>query len=356
MEFLVCCVFAYWLAKHLPEVVGEAAQAFAAGLRGEESPAMAARRQRLKDAGVDPATGGAFRQFAGNTWRDFWLDQDQARAKRRTNTSPRGTGPDRSVFDRIRDAFDNEVDRRAQAWRARKAGATNQKPSGTPNDPGPATEPSGPPGPNPGSPTGNEQEPAPEPTQEPVRVPSTLRAPDTDSNPGAPRQPPVPPPALGAPTVDPAPATTDTDSRPAVRVPSTLGSDPAAGDTRPFGTTSTTTALLEPEGITMTDVATRGTAVTGVVSGAAEARSIQRALDAATDAYNAAVANARARIHALGEQTVGTVQMATRSRVVEGTAQAAEAIAAAQNGVNVCKAEVIPILGMVARHFDRLNS
>ena len=96
--------------------------------------------------------------------------------------------------------------------------------------------------------------------------------------------------------------------------------------------------------------------LTGVISGAAEARSIQRALDAATEAYNAAVASARARIHSLGEQTLGTVQMASQSRVVNATAQAAEAIAAAQNGVNVCKAEVIPLMGMVAREFSKLNS
>lgn len=103
-------------------------------------------------------------------------------------------------------------------------------------------------------------------------------------------------------------------------------------------------------------LATRGQAVTGVVSGAAEARSIQRALEAATQAYDAAVASARARIHALGEQTLTVVQMAGRSTVVAAAAQAAESIAAAQAGVNTCKAEVIPLLGRVAREFDRRNS
>ncbi len=106
----------------------------------------------------------------------------------------------------------------------------------------------------------------------------------------------------------------------------------------------------------MTDVATRGTAVTGVVSGAAEARSIQRALEAATQAYDAAVASARTRIHSLGEQTLSVVQMAGKSTVVNATAQAAEAIAAAQAGVNACKAEVIPLMGRVAREFDKRNS
>lgn len=103
-------------------------------------------------------------------------------------------------------------------------------------------------------------------------------------------------------------------------------------------------------------VATRGQAVTGVVSGAAEARSIQRALAAATAEYAAAVAAARQRIHSLGEQTISTVQMAGRSTVVAATAQAAEAIAAAQAGVNACSAEVIPLMGIVAREFDKRNS
>lgn len=103
-------------------------------------------------------------------------------------------------------------------------------------------------------------------------------------------------------------------------------------------------------------VATNGTAITGVVSGAAEARSIQRSLESATAAYEAAVANARKRIHSMGEQTLGVIQMAGRSTVVNACAQAAEAIAAAQASVNGCRSEVIPLLGSVAREFDKRNS
>ncbi len=106
----------------------------------------------------------------------------------------------------------------------------------------------------------------------------------------------------------------------------------------------------------MTDLANRGTAVTGVVSGAAEARSIQRALEAATQAYAASVASAQQRIHALGEASLGVVQLAGRSDVVAATAQAAEAIAGAKNGVNTCRDEVVPILGTIARRFDAKNS
>ncbi len=106
----------------------------------------------------------------------------------------------------------------------------------------------------------------------------------------------------------------------------------------------------------MSDLATRGQAVTGVVSGAAEARSIQRALESATQAYAAAVASAQERIHALGEASLSVVQLAGRSDVGAATAQAAEAIAAAKNGVNTCRDEVVPILGVIARRFDARNS
>lgn len=103
-------------------------------------------------------------------------------------------------------------------------------------------------------------------------------------------------------------------------------------------------------------VSTHQGAVTGVVSGATEARVIARSLELATETYEAAMARARMRIHALGEQTVGTIQLAVRSSVVAATAQAAESIAAAQSGANRCRDETIPLLIGVARDFDRLNS
>ncbi|GIM88731.1 hypothetical protein [Paractinoplanes toevensis] len=323
MEFLVCCVFAYWLVKHLPEVAQDTAEAIAAGWRGEESPRLAARRKRLEDAGIDPAAGGAFGQFAGNLWRDFWLDQDNKRQGRRSS-NPRPEG-DSGLFGRTRDAWDATVSRRAAAWRARAGNEDPTPPTpeaASDNPPPDAAQPSG--ADEPGNTTRDaNQRPADSNTPEqdpptnpaPVRVPSTTGTPvDQDTGPASGSHP--------EPAAEPSPALTAAPER-------------------------------TPD---MRDVASRGSAVTGVVSGAAEARSIQRYLEGATEAYDVAMRSARARIHALGEQTIGIVQMATRSTVVDATAQAAESIAAAQNAANVCKAETIPLLGHVAREFDKRNS
>lgn len=314
MGFLVCCVFAYWLMKHLPEIAEDTAAAVAAGLSGEESPATAARRQRLVDAGIDPATGGAFRQFAGNVLRDFWLDQDTARAERRVARRPGGST--RGAFGRIRDRFDDLVDEKTQAWRNRNS---REQP-----DPGAADTPVG----NAGS-DGDSPE-----------VPTT----DPAS------------PAGSTSTDEPA---DDVGATAPLRVPSSLGASPAGRAASPVTVLDPPLALPAPteRNPTMSQaVATNQTAVTGVVSGAAEARSIQRYLESATEAYETAMSAARKRIHALGEQTVGVVQMATKSTVVDATAQAAESIAAAQAGANRCKAETIPLLGHVAREFDKRNS
>jgi hypothetical protein len=106
----------------------------------------------------------------------------------------------------------------------------------------------------------------------------------------------------------------------------------------------------------MTDVATRGAAVTGVISGSAEAMAIHRQLDAATQAYVAQLAAVRARINRLGEQTLSIVQFAGASSVVVRMSQAAEAAAASQANANQCAAEVGPLLLATKREFDRRNS
>jgi hypothetical protein len=85
-------------------------------------------------------------------------------------------------------------------------------------------------------------------------------------------------------------------------------------------------------------VPARGGAVTGGSSGAAEAKAIQRAVEDANNAYIAAMQAIKARIVSLGELT----------------AQAAEAAAAAQASARRCGTEVGPILGQVARAFQRL--
>lgn len=298
--FIIVCIALYGLAQRTPALVGEAVAEFQAARHGETTQASQDRRQRLIDAGVDPATGGAFRQFAGNAWRDFWVDQDrdrQARREQRFHEPDADTG---SWWSHLRDRLDEAVTARADQWRSR------------PDRPGADRAP------HPGG-------------DEPAETFDT----------------PEPEPTADAPTADEPRPRPETD-RPPIRVAATVGEPQPS---------RTATAVLELEGEPMSNsVATRGQAVTGVVSGAAEARSIQRALAAATAEYAAAVAAARQRIHSLGEQTISTVQMAGRSTVVAATAQAAEAIAAAQAGVNACSAEVIPLMGIVAREFDKRNS
>jgi hypothetical protein len=314
VEFLVCCVFAYWLVRH-PEVIGEAAQAWAYGRRGEESPAAAARRMRLQDAGIDPASGGAFRQFAGNLWRDFWCDQDAARSRRRGERPglPGAGQPRLGLLGRLLSAFDDEVERRAQAWKSRDAE--------TPPDPRFADHPEqGDPGGEPDEPTAAEGESEGQPDPAPIRVPSTVGDP------------------VGVTTTVGRPANNPQPGAIAVLEPPALPASPER--------TPNMTQALAP----------KGGAVTGMGSGAAEARAIQRYLENATQAYDAAMATARKRIHALGEQTVGVVQMSTKSTVVDLTAQAAESIASAQAGAHLCKAETIPLLGQVAREFDKRTS
>lgn len=317
MEFLVCCVFAYWLVKHTPQLVGEAVTEWRYATRGEESPAAAARRARLEEAGVDPAAGGAFRQFAGNVWRDFWLDLDGARQDRRDGQSP-GQG----AFARLRERLDGLVEDRVNRWRSR--GAEDTAPFVSvihPDEPKPDA--AGQHGDQQAEPQFGEPEP-----EDVIHEPQPAPA---DQAPPSPEPP---------------------TSRDPIRVQATLG-DPPHTSPVPRQINASTAVL---EGEPMSNAVANGTAVTGVVSGAAEARAIQRNLEAATAAYEAAVANARRRIHSMGEQTVGVIQMAGRSTVVNACAQAAEAIAAAQASVNGCRAEVIPLLGRVAREFDKRNS
>lgn len=326
LDLLVCCVFAYWLVKHTPELVGEAFQEWGYARRGEESPAAAARRARLAAAGVDPVAGGGFGQYAGNVWRDFWLDKDRERRQRRADRlvdagdaaseSTEGTGWWARIGTRVGERLDEAVDRQASKWKSRRAGRDE---AGNPTPDGDAGHVS--------DPTPSDQQPDPDRT-DPAGPGSGSTAPDPGD------------PGLDDNRLDP------------IRVDATLG-EPCPTTAAPVAI-GTQPAVLEGE--TMTAVATRGTAITGVVSGATEARSIQRALAAATAAYQAAVAEARNRINSMGQQTLSTVQMAGRSTVVQACSAAAEAIASAQASVNGCNAEVIPLLGRVAREFDKRNS
>lgn len=375
LDFLACCVFAYWLVRH-PDAIVEAIQEWGYARRGEESPAAKARAQRLADAGVDPAPGGGFSRYAGNVWRDFWNDQDTKRARRRAEKSDRtprtaGRAPngpagggwwERAGLAAGRFA-DRVVDRQAAKWSRRQAdgGSPGQSrpdapPNGNPSERGRRPRPDTPPiWPDPGPAVTDPVE-----DRQPIRVQATVGRPD-------PQEAPV---GYGCRYCDYTFDLANPDKAALIRGnhEDTCTANPynqpkpsithrpgeTGGHTSPLAkaSTSTATAVLDPGGETMSNLATRGTAVTGVVSGAAEARSIQRALENATAQYDAAVASAQKRIHQLGEAAMGVVQLAGKSDVVQGAAQAAEAIAAAKNSVNTCKAEVIPILGVIARRFD----
>jgi hypothetical protein len=311
VSILVVLMAAWGIMRRMPGIVGQAAAEFQASRHGDTTPAAKARRDALIDAGVDPASGGPMRQFFGNAWRDYWHDKDQQRQQERADGA---VDQERSWWRR---RLDDAIDRQSAKYR------------GTPAADDPPAE------------AGDAHEDEPPVIHEPETDPvGGQPAPDGQNPAGS-----WTPPAEGA-------------ERPPIRVHATVG-EPANQPSR------TATAVLDPPETQQqiegkpdmsSAVANRGTAVTGVVSGAAEARSIQRALAAATAEYAAAVAAARQRIHSLGEQTISTVQMAGRSTVVAATAQAAEAIAAAQAGVNACSAEVIPLMGIVAREFDKRNS
>ena len=109
------------------------------------------------------------------------------------------------------------------------------------------------------------------------------------------------------------------------------------------GAPSTTEPARAIEGApTMTAVATRPGEVTGVQSGAHEARRLAAAVQNEAAQHVANLRRIRAQIAALGEQTLGTVQMANHSTVVAMLAAAAEAAAAAENAARSCASEVGP--------------
>jgi hypothetical protein len=326
-----------------PAIAGEVAAEIAAAWRGEESPTQAARAKRLLDAGVDPAAGGAFRQYAGNVWRDFWLDMDSRRRAPRPATgedtpgAPDGGGDPglwRRGWGRWRDRVADMAEEHVNRWR-RDDGAPSSGTGTAANDPAP------------GSPGGGER-----PGTVGVRAAAATSGDVADAEwwPDPPRSG-QPGAQIGA-----GPAVRAVQGGPAPQAPlSGGGSGPAVG---PRELTATVVAVPQVGGEQVmgeTAVATTG-AVTGVVSGAAEARAIQRAIEIANTEYVAALYRARARLHALGDQTLSVVQMSSRSNVVALLVQAAEAAASAQAAANGCGTEVAPLMGSVARAFDARNS
>jgi hypothetical protein len=314
----------YAILQRSPQWAGEAAAEWQAARRGETTPAAADRRQRLIDAGIDPATGGALRQYLGNRWRDHWLDADRkATARRADRLAREADGEVLSWRERMEARADDEVTRRADQWRTRTADDTAPPIRVTP--PPPQTSPEAPP-------LATDERVPPAFTPQPDADENTSWVHDDDTYTLKTEHP-----LAEEPQQDRGPIRADATVGAPVRDPHTQAA-PAA-----------ITA-----GGNMSTIATQ--VVTGTVSGAAEARAIQRAIEAATAAYVAELAKIRNRIHSLGEQTVGTVQMATYSRVVAHTAQAAESAASAQAKANSVGSEISPLMGLVAREFDRISS
>ena len=326
-------VIAAFITERLPEAAAEVEYA----KRGEQSPVLRARLQRLADAGIDPATGGAMRQYLANAWRDTWLDLDTDRQRRRSArqaaaggedttpvSEPSGPGWWRNLRHRLADRIDQAASDHANRWRTR----TTTKPV----RPAPTPEPTG----NPGPETPDwADDPDPEPFTSPV-----VHDDDTYTNPSP----------GGREEHQPSPDPPD-DQREPIRVTSTVG-DPI---TDPCDQPQSQQPAIE--GAVMgSSLASTGSAVTGVLSGAAEARAIARQLEAANTAYITQLQHLRNRIASLGEQTAAIVQLSVRGETVGLIVQAAEAAAAAQAAAKGCGVEVAPLMGSVARSFDRLNS
>lgn len=106
----------------------------------------------------------------------------------------------------------------------------------------------------------------------------------------------------------------------------------------------------------MSDLATRGGSVTGVVSGAAEARAIEQQVRNTTDEFAAHLARLQQRLYGLGDATLGIVQFAGNSSVVNACAGAAEALASAIAAARNVTGEVSPAMLQIAREFDARNS
>lgn len=322
------------LVKRVPDIVADLAEAASQGESAEDK----SRRERLKNAGIDPPTGGAARRYFGSLWRDAWLDLDEKRQARRTGKAAGrptpAAGDGRSWLDRLADKVDATASATTNRWRAdpadRTGDANRHRPEGHPR-PEDAELANWPPG-----------SPAPVPTTDvgdPDAAPSDA---DTLLRPA--------PPGDGTAWWQTIPISTPhRHPEPAGRG-STATLERHSPDPPP---PTTNQRVIEGEIVTAV-VPARGGAVTGGSSGAAEAKAIQRAVEDANNAYVAAMEAIKRRIVSLGEQTLEQVQMAQRSHVVQLTAQAAEAAGAAQAAAKRCGLEVVPILGQVARAFQRL--
>lgn len=325
VSFIVTCAAIYGILVRTPGLIGEAMAEREYASRGEESPAAKARRKKLEAAGIAPYDrGGPMRRYLGNVWRDYWADRAEQRAADQADAK---ADQARSWWQRLQDRIDEDMVRRVDGWR-----------TGDPESP---------------QPKANEQEPEPPPSDSKSKGPKP--------NAGEPIFTVIHDDEPGSHTNQKRPHTTPPDDnveqrRPPIRVEATVGypTNPARDQTMVPSVVAGPTPIAIEGAPTMTTVARQH--VTGVVSGAMEARAIQRAIELAAEEYAARMTIIRARIHALGEQSLTTVQLASYSRVVTSTAAAAEAAAAAQSAVTSCVTEVAPLMGYVAAQFNRINS
>lgn len=330
ISVVVVCLAIWGILQRTPSLVGSLVNETRHAARGEESPAAAERKQRLIGAGIDPSAGGPMRQFFANWWRDAWLDMDQKRQEKASERRARGEES------KWRDRVDDEFGGRTDQWRP------DPEPTGGGYEPSGGSGAAGEGGPDCPDDSGSDQ-----------RADADSGGFDDDhSGERDDDQPDAEPSGWG-----------ETDDREPIRVDATTGEPnrphqppPDSQETYalPASPWGGATAVLEGE--PMSTVATNGTAVTGVLSGAAEAAAIHRQIEAATQAYVAELIRVRGRINSLGEQTLAIVQFAGASTVVQRMAQAAEAAAAAQSAAANCAREVGPLLLATKREFDKRNS
>lgn len=278
----------------------------------------AARLKRLADAGVEPASeGGPLRRFLGNAWRDFLVDRHD---RRKAAADAAGSG---------RSWWSRQADKALDAWRERHKSPDAERDDADHDKA--ADSGSGPTTDDRPEPVDNQSNPDEQWETETVEDTAHWGAFDSPDS-----------------------AAPDAANEEPIRVESTTGDPiPNEAETRRPRDPQPALPQGEPE---MTAVLPTGGEVTGVVSGAHEARAIQRQVEAITAAYVAALRRVGLRISHLGEAAMSNVQLQQNSAVVAAIVQAAESNAAAMGYARGNATEVEGALQVVAVAFNRLNS
>jgi hypothetical protein len=309
------------LLSRLPDTLRE----LGAAMRGEESP----RAQRLAEAGINPASGGAFRQYVGNTWRDAWLDAEQRRTDKRAARN--GAGQQQTAgsrWGRWSDAAAVAATAHTDRWRTAQPGAGADGDQADRSDPGGDGD-----------------------RRDPIRVTATVASPQPTMA--------TPPAVVAAPApaaIPPPPTTTTTatqSARTPLRTTATVGAPVAALVGAAVKPAPSTAPAIEGDP-DMRNALAAGGGVTGVASGAAEARRIQRATLNLTANYRAAMNQLLARINQLGAEALATVQLSQNSLVAQNCAAAAETAAAARGETAAACEQIAEFMRRVAMAFDSI--